>query len=1760
MKNASFSVLAAAFIVLSSVAAVRAQSSFSQAINGLNPAGYWPMHETNLPPANDVGDIETNYGTLGLLGNGYYPDWAANSGAFSRQVPGALAGDSDTAMHFNRLISSGSGAAAIYTNQLYIPHASPLSTLNPPFSVEIWYYPTNTSSQTFWGQFGFEGFNAGAEGHGDGNYSGMILVYNGSFTVYGEDKGVQTSLIGSASVPISNWYHMVVTCDASTNVSFYTNGVQVGVAVSAVGKFTPDYWSPMTIGGSRGGTRSAPGTIDEFAMYTNVLSTNDIAYHYSIGTNASPQTNYFTVITNDNPVIYLRMDAANYAAPAPANWEIAGNSGITNGVPVGAGVYTPGTVPGILPGPAPAFGGVTNNSPLFSGVSSFVDAGNASIYNPTGAVPFSISAIVRGYPCDNRVQSIVSHGTNSWELTLTTNGFLVFNSGTNSTAVVATSQGAGDLVSSTVVNDGNWHLVVATHIGTTNMIYVDGLLNNSKTNATTNFLGSSGDVLIGSDPNYTNNPAGVGRQFAGQICDVAFFTNALTATQVQALYSACEVAPAIAAEPVSASVDAGVAYTNVVVVTGSAPLVYQWYTNGVAFGGQTNASLIFNPVVLGDAGTNYYLIVTNNYGSATSAVVSLTVYAAPAFLSVLPVPYTNLFTLYAGANPSFSVTANGAQPINYYWFTNGVNVAGQNSTNYQITNVQIGPVTVACLASNFVGWVSNVWSAQVIADPVGPGFTGLAPYPQSVLALNPIGYWRLNDTNLDGADNTSGDDGYIANDYAGGNNGIYTNVYIGEASYDPATDPSDSSAEFGEESTSDYGDSLAYGIAGINFASPANTGAAFTVEAWVNGYVQSYDAGIVTVGYGGSEQFDLDTGADGGTPNHAFRFFFRDAGGTSHIVNSSIAIEGFGAWYHLAGVVDDVNNDDVSLYINGTLAGTASLSPGIGVLPATTLMSIGSRMSGPSTNFNYQFQGEINDVAVYNYALSAGQIAAQYVQTGVPPSFTQPPVQSVTVNGGGTLTIPVTILGTPSLTNWWSDVSAGTNIVTGMTNGMFLNAGLTVSNVPGHWNNDQLELTVSNAFGETNVFVALTVLTNAPQITAELQPRVLVVSGDSYTYSIGVAGAGPFGYQWYNATTPVTGQTNSSYSATAGSVGSSTTYYVVITNVFGAVTSSVSTLTSIAQLTTPYATNLLQFNPVGYWPMHEVEAPAQGDIETNYGTLGLLGTAFYPDWATNNGYGITRSVPGALAGDSDQACGFTDTIIVGAGGSAEWTNALYVPHTSPLSTLNPPFTVECWCYPVKTTGGQDVWAQFGFAGLNAGLAGLGGGNYDGIQLVYNGSFTVYGEDNGVQTGLVSSPSETVSNWYHLVVTCDAETNMTIYTDGALSAAIAAAGEYTPDYWTPLTLANGRGPTRAMACGLDEFAVYTNVLSTNDIAYHYAVGTNASPQTNYFTVITSDKPVIYLRMDAPAVYTPPPASAWPVLTNYGNAGGNGYYTPGTMPGIVAGPTTANGVPLVGLSGPAVAQLSGVSSFADAGDAAAFNPTGPVPFSLSAVFRGNPCDNRVQAIVGHSANSWRMVINTNGTIQCSLGTNSSAVVNSARIYNDDNWHQAVDVYTPASNPNLTGTNALYVDGLLDTSVSTVSTNGIGPGSPLDVMIGADPQYTNSPAGVGEQFAGQVCEVALFNNALSAGQVQQLYNATVPVTVNTNPTNIVFSVTGNQLTLSWPADHLGWTLEAQTNRLSVGISTNWVPVSGSASVTNLVIPINLTNGSVFYRLMYQ
>jgi len=56
-----------------------------------------------------------------------------------------------------------------------------------------------------------------------------------------------------------------------------------------------------------------------------------------------------------------------------------------------------------------------------------------------------------------------------------------------------------------------------------------------------------------------------------------------------------------------------------------------------------------------------------------------------------------------------------------------------------------------------------------------------------------------------------------------------------------------------------------------------------------------------------------------------------------------------------------------------------------------------------------------------------------------------------------------------------------------------------------------------------------------------------------------------------------------------------------------------------------------------------------------------------------------------------------------------------------------------------------------------------------------------------------------------------------------------------------------------------------------------------------------------------------------------------------------------------------------------------------------------------------------------------------------------------------------------------------------------------------------------------------------------------------------LSWPADHIGWRLQVQTNSLSVGLSTNWRDVPNSIATNQMTFSLDPAAGCVFYRLVY-
>jgi len=174
-----------------------------------------------------------------------------------------------------------------------------------------------------------------------------------------------------------------------------------------------------------------------------------------------------------------------------------------------------------------------------------------------------------------------------------------------------------------------------------------------------------------------------------------------------------------------------------------------------------------------------------------------------------------------------------------------------------------------------------------------------------------------------------------------------------------------------------------------------------------------------------------------------------------------------------------------------------------------------------------------------------------------------------------------------------------------------------------------------------------------------------------------------------------------------------------------------------------------------------------------------------------------------------------------------------------------------------------------------------------------------------------------------------------------------------------------------------------------------------------------------------------------------------------------------------------------------------------------------------------------------------------------------------------PSNIGAGALTVNGNITLnagSTNVFNVNGTTPTNGL-VIAGANVTYGGvlKIIGAGSFTAGQ--QFQLFSGA---GATNTSNFASVQSTVSgatfgftngvlsvlsvgpSGPATITNSVSGNTLTLSWPAGQ-GWMLQMQTNSLTTGLGTNWVDVPGSTSINSTNITLNPAQPTVFYRLKY-
>lgn len=221
---------------------------------------------------------------------------------------------------------------------------------------------------------------------------------------------------------------------------------------------------------------------------------------------------------------------------------------------------------------------------------------------------------------------------------------------------------------------------------------------------------------------------------------------------------------------------------------------------------------------------------------------------------------------------------------------------------------------------------------QIVQD-----MNGGHPPPGSPVG-SALGYWKF-------------DEGYATVANNSGNQGSVLNGTLTSMS-SPATSTS------GWTQSGEFGKALSFdgtGLVSIPDNNSIDLTGSMSISAWF--YASSANEGslVAHTASNGGLGWELDSRSGG-----VVQLFLDNHGGTSPTYTA-------GRWNHVVGVY---NGSTITVYLNG-IPGTPSSYSG-NASAVTTRMGIGSRDNNGA--FNYKFTGKIDEVKVYNYALTADQV------------------------------------------------------------------------------------------------------------------------------------------------------------------------------------------------------------------------------------------------------------------------------------------------------------------------------------------------------------------------------------------------------------------------------------------------------------------------------------------------------------------------------------------------------------------------------------------------------------------------------------------------------------------------------------------------------------------------------------------------------------------------------------------------------------------
>ena len=259
----------------------------------------------------------------------------------------------------------------------------------------------------------------------------------------------------------------------------------------------------------------------------------------------------------------------------------------------------------------------------------------------------------------------------------------------------------------------------------------------------------------------TTNPQAEGKTYtltADGVSDLE--GNAIAQTTVS--FTACN-AIEIVAQPASMTALENCPVTFSVMVSGSAPVFYEWHKDGMAIPGANQSSIVTPPVALSDSGSLYWVVVSNDCGAVTSDAATLTVSAdvvPPIPQRAVGGPTLNTVAIYFGVAGCVAqkLEVGSAMELSNYQLSGGLVVSNAvlapGGTNVILTTSQQMPGAEYTV---FLEGVSDVAGNTI---PIGShlAFWGWAPIRVSIdrTGTNSVISWRPPIGLLEIAGNVSG--------------------------------------------------------------------------------------------------------------------------------------------------------------------------------------------------------------------------------------------------------------------------------------------------------------------------------------------------------------------------------------------------------------------------------------------------------------------------------------------------------------------------------------------------------------------------------------------------------------------------------------------------------------------------------------------------------------------------------------------------------------------------------------------------------------------------------------------------------------------------------------------------------------------------------------------------------------------------------------------------------------------------------------------